>query len=128
MSMMTCPHCHSEIPQGASVCSGCQAKIKYDKVGYLGQIVSTFLVMAGKVVFAFLALVIIGDLPHEHLLALSQSLFGKEWPILHFTITIPLSCYTCYLLIKYLFISLFYWGWITFKIALKRMYRRGGLF
>ena len=78
MSMMTYPHCHSEILRGASVCSGCQAKIKYDKVGYLGQIVSTFLVMAGKVVSAFLAFDIMANLSHKPLLALSQSLFGED--------------------------------------------------
>lgn len=28
-NMITCPHCRSEIPDGASVCRGCNAEIKY---------------------------------------------------------------------------------------------------
>ena len=28
-----CPHCHNEIPQGASVCRGCQAEVEYGAPG-----------------------------------------------------------------------------------------------
>lgn len=27
--MLTCPHCHNNVPHGASVCRGCQAEVQY---------------------------------------------------------------------------------------------------
>lgn len=29
MSELTCPHCRSLVPRGATVCRGCQAELKY---------------------------------------------------------------------------------------------------
>jgi hypothetical protein len=29
MNNLTCPHCHTDVPRGASVCTGCQAELKY---------------------------------------------------------------------------------------------------
>ena len=31
MSFLNCPHCHTQIPYGASVCTGCQAEVHYGK-------------------------------------------------------------------------------------------------
>jgi hypothetical protein len=28
-NVISCPHCHGEIPKGATVCRGCQAEIEY---------------------------------------------------------------------------------------------------
>ena len=30
--MLTCPFCHTEVPNGAVVCRGCQAEIDYSRV------------------------------------------------------------------------------------------------
>jgi hypothetical protein len=27
--VITCPHCHGEIPKGAAVCRGCQGEVEY---------------------------------------------------------------------------------------------------
>jgi len=29
MSSSICPHCHTSVPLGASVCTGCQAEVEY---------------------------------------------------------------------------------------------------
>jgi hypothetical protein len=29
MSNLVCPHCRSQVPRGATVCTGCQAEVKY---------------------------------------------------------------------------------------------------
>lgn len=28
-SLMQCPHCHTHVPRGARVCTGCQAEVEY---------------------------------------------------------------------------------------------------
>jgi hypothetical protein len=33
MSDLTCPHCHNNVPNGASVCRGCQAEVEYGAPG-----------------------------------------------------------------------------------------------
>jgi hypothetical protein len=33
MSEMQCPHCHTLVPQGARVCTGCQAEVEYGTPG-----------------------------------------------------------------------------------------------
>ena len=32
---MKCPHCHTEVPFGATVCTGCQAEVEYGTPGIL---------------------------------------------------------------------------------------------
>lgn len=29
MSNLICPHCRTQVPRGATVCTGCQAEVKY---------------------------------------------------------------------------------------------------
>lgn len=29
MDELTCPHCHGNVPRGATVCRGCQAEVEY---------------------------------------------------------------------------------------------------
>ncbi|BBP01657.1 hypothetical protein [Sulfuriferula nivalis] len=33
MSDLICPHCHTEVPHGATVCRGCQAEVEYGVPG-----------------------------------------------------------------------------------------------
>lgn len=45
-STMTCPHCHTEVPYGATVCRGCQAEVDYVPPGsvYVGSIIGALIV------------------------------------------------------------------------------------
>lgn len=33
MTNLMCPHCHNNVPHGASVCRGCQAEVEYGAPG-----------------------------------------------------------------------------------------------
>ncbi|MFL9882026.1 hypothetical protein PQR66_03260 [Paraburkholderia agricolaris] len=37
MSNLICPHCRTQVPRGATVCTGCQAEVKYGAAnGFFG--------------------------------------------------------------------------------------------
>ena len=59
--VMTCPHCLSQVPRGATVCTGCQAEVEYGpaRMWYLGLLA---LAVAGGSEMSFLvgAVVAIG--------------------------------------------------------------------
>ncbi len=62
MSDLVCPHCHGEVPRGATVCRGCQAEIEY------GSPPAAFLVIA--IASAFLGFKTSGIVPESlHFLA-----------------------------------------------------------
>jgi len=45
MKYNTCPHCYNQVPNGASVCTGCQAEISYGVS--IGKLFILFLVITG---------------------------------------------------------------------------------
>lgn len=40
MEDLSCPFCHQDVPNGAFVCTGCQAEIDYNKPTWLGSLVN----------------------------------------------------------------------------------------
>lgn len=93
--IIVCPHCHSEIPRGASVCRGCQAEIKYGRIGCMGEIISVLL-------------------SYFLLFPIEKLLFSSEFQGPDKVYYIIGSWLVCYLIAKYLFVARFYKHRISF--------------
>jgi membrane protein implicated in regulation of membrane protease activity len=59
MSDMTCPHCHSHVPRGALVCTGCKAEIEYGAPGRIMMVIA----LVAAVIAGFLLSQILPFLP-----------------------------------------------------------------